>query len=179
MPHWDWTQVMRDMSRFIDRLSYTLKKTGAVPEGRRMAYAYAVELHPGGHGLHIHLAVDRSIPRHLLLTAWGHGGVYASKLRKSRSKRETARAVADYMTKEFGRTTEALREAGVIIRNRARRYEVARGFLPRVVRAIHRTIEGGREWLLGCGGGEVPITEFSSADIVDWNGPPFTWMAWL
>jgi hypothetical protein len=41
----------------------------------RFAYVWVPQWHPGGHGLHVHFAVGRFVPRGLIEGCWGHGFV--------------------------------------------------------------------------------------------------------
>jgi len=175
-PQFEWAVVVRETGRFLDRLAYVLRRAGIVRPGTRMPYLYVLEVHPDGHGLHVHLLVDRWIPHALLSRVWGKGWVFASRRRGSR--REQARALADYVTKDFDRSRESLREAGVVISDRARRFSVAKGFVLRVVRSVRQTLHEARDWLMGEAGEDRLLHEASSADIPQWRGPPWVWMQW-
>ena len=60
---------------------------GVLPRAARRASGRArcrmlwvPQWHPGGHGLHVHFAVGRYVPRGLIERAWGHGFVHIKLL---------------------------------------------------------------------------------------------------
>jgi hypothetical protein len=106
---------------------------GAVP------YAWVPQWHPGGHGLHLHFAVGRYVPRRLIERAWGHGFVHIkllSNLPAGSTARTEARQAARYLARYVGRDTgDERRPAGL------HRYEVAQGFQPAKVECYGPTAE--------------------------------------
>jgi hypothetical protein len=67
-------QVLRgDMAEFVKGLRAGIG-AGAVP------YVWVPQLHPGGHGWHVHFGVGRYVPRTLIERAWGHGFVHIKLL---------------------------------------------------------------------------------------------------
>ncbi|MDP9343719.1 MAG: hypothetical protein M3Q23_16835 [Actinomycetota bacterium] len=175
----DWGAVVREVGEFFDRLSYTLRRQGILRPEERLCYVWVLELHPGGHGLHVHALLDRSIPHALLSKGWGYGMVDVRRWRRYGSRRENARAAASYVTKQFVSDKDWLRERGIVVSDGAHRYGTAKGFLPRVVRMVHQALHQAWDWFMGLAHGEVPLHELSSADIADWRGPPWLWMQWL
>jgi hypothetical protein len=65
----DHQQLRADVGEFFRRLR---RELGAKP----LAYAWAPEWHPGGHGLHLHFAVGRFVRVGLIKEVWGRGHVY-------------------------------------------------------------------------------------------------------
>src|SRR5829696_6135718 len=48
--------------------------------GSALPYLWVPQWHPGGHGLHVHFAVGRFVPRRLIERSWGHGFVHIKLL---------------------------------------------------------------------------------------------------
>jgi hypothetical protein len=59
-----------------DHLAEFFRALRATTGGKRFPYLWTDEWHPGGHGLHVHLAVGRFIPRGALERSWHHGFVH-------------------------------------------------------------------------------------------------------
>src|SRR5829696_3689321 len=45
-----------------------------------LPYVWVPQWHPGGHGLHVHFAVGRFVPRRLIERSWGRGFVHIKLL---------------------------------------------------------------------------------------------------
>lgn len=98
--------------------------------GGLMPYLWAPEVHPGGHGLHVHFAVGRFVKRSLISQAWGRGFVHIKLLGNLPVGSGTlgeARMAARYLGKYVSKDLAGERTAGL------HRYEVAQGFQPRKV----------------------------------------------
>lgn len=162
----DALQLRADVAAFVRRLRDGL-------DGSPLPYLWVAEWHPGGHGLHVHFAVGRFVPRGLIDEAWGHGFISIKLLGDlpggSRSLEEARRA-AGYLSKYVSKTLDGA-SAGL------HRYEVAQGFQPVRVAVEGRTaVEGlGRASSLL---GSQPERVWFSADDRDWAAPPSVWAQW-
>ncbi|MEO9240761.1 MAG: hypothetical protein ABI418_22045, partial [Jatrophihabitantaceae bacterium] len=97
-----------------------------------MAYAWVPEWHKTGHGLHLHFAVGRFIPRSLIAASWPHGFVHIKvigDLPVGSGTLGEARKVAGYLSKYVAKSfADPNRVQGL------HRYDLAQGFQPTVVR---------------------------------------------
>ena len=142
---------------------------GAIP------YVWVPQLHPGGHGWHVHFGVGRYVPRKLIEQAWGHGFVHIKVLGDlpvGSGVRAEARLTARYLAGYAGRELEdARRPAGL------HRYEVAQGFQPDRIEvygnSAEDTIERASRYM-----GAAPERVWLSADAEGWRGPPACWAQW-
>jgi hypothetical protein len=166
---WDRGKVVADMNGFLQRLRVEL--------GELFPAAYVLELHPGGHGWHAHLALERRfIHKHRLQILWSHGIVQFSDgnkgVRKEQGGRAKARVVARYMSKYLTKEFQGEHPMG------EHRYEVTQGF--QVVRRSwrFRSLEAASKWLEELEGGIVAATNWTSDAIEDWHGPPVWGFCW-
>ncbi len=97
----------------------------------RFPYLWVPQLHPGGHGLHVHFAVGRFVNRTLIDECWGRGFVHIKLLGDlpvGSAALEEARLAARYISPvrqpHAGRRGDL---AGL------HRYEVAQGFQPQSI----------------------------------------------
>ncbi len=93
----------------------------------RLACVWGPEWHKSGHGLHVHFAVGRYVPRTLINYAWGRGFVHIkllSGLPVGSGQREESRRAAGYLSKYAAKTFDdpIPRVLGL------HRYDVAQGF---------------------------------------------------
>lgn len=96
----DRSRAVRDFAEFIKRFR---KEFGPQP------YLYVLELHPGGHGWHIHMALPGKHFSHQRMTElWGHGFTHYRRSKDlgddgpggpGRGGRQQARRVAAYLSK--------------------------------------------------------------------------------
>lgn len=142
--------------------------------GAPLAYLWTAEWHKTGHGLHVHFAVGRYVPRHLIERAWGRGFVHIKLLGDlpvGSTSLEESRQAARYLSKYVGKAFDARRVRGL------HRYEVAQGFQPGRVRLYGRTAEqvvaAASEQM-----GAEPAYQWSSDEAIDWCGPPALWASW-
>ncbi len=158
---WDRQAVKSDMNALFVRWR-RLKGDRAFP------YAYVLELHPSGHGLHIHVAVPlRFIDKHWLQETWGHGIVHYRdpKPLRERDSRERSRRLSGYLAKYVSKDLErdhVLHE---------QRYSIAQGFNVEVSRQSFATLAEANEWVLRFRG-EHFHQVWTYLDDVDWEGPP-------
>lgn len=138
-------------------------------EGKPFPYLYVAELHPDGHGWHVHMAVPDWLyaQKHELQKIWGWGIVQFSARRKGAGSRRDYRRLAGYLTKYFSKDWGDELEPG------SHRYERARGFSPLVVSVRFESRAAALEWLEGLDGYSFAQV-WSSEDSLDWCGPPST-----
>lgn len=146
--------------------------------GGPLPYAWVSELHPGGHGWHVHAVFDRYVPRRIIDGAWGHGFIHIKRITDlpvgSGAVHEAAIAgryiaktlTASYLSKDF------------TARDGLHRYEVAQGFQPRARVVWGRTAAESLREASGLVGRE-PSRVWRSIDAEGWQGPPAVWASWL
>ena len=160
----DPAQLRADVAEFFRGLRADIS--------RALPYLWVPEWHPGGHGLHVHFAVGRYIPRHSIDRAWGRGHVHIKLLGDMSATsgpiteaRVAARYLAKYLTKE-ARASDGLH-----------RYEVAQGFQPEA--RIIRGRWAGEALDRACAVmGSEPTTVWYSWEHAEWHGPAAVWASW-
>ena len=144
--------------------------------GEPLAYVWVPEWHHTDHGLHVHFAVGRFVPRGLIESAWGRGFVHVKLLgdlpvgsTSLDEARVAARYLSKYVTKTF--TDPTARVQGL------HRYGLAEGFQPSRVRLHGRSpdqvIDQASDLF-----GAPPAFRWSSAEVADWPGPPAIFAQW-
>jgi hypothetical protein len=166
----DPAQLRRDVAGFFRSLR-------SLQGGTRLPYLWVPEWHKTDHGLHVHFAVGRFIPRGQIEAAWGRGFVHIKRLSDlpvgSTSLHEARRAagyLSKYVSKSFA-PDEAQHLAGL------HRYEVAQGFQPPVTRLRGRSSQELVAAASAAMGG-APSQRWSSDDAEGWMGPPAVWLSW-
>jgi hypothetical protein len=162
----DPRQVRGDVGRFFRHLRRGLG-VGA------FAYVWVPEWHKTGHGLHLHFAVGRYVPRSLIEESWGHGFVHIKRLTdmpvgstaKDRGRR-AAGYLSKYVSKGFTDGTGGLH-----------RYEVAQGFKPLVTRCEGVSVDDGLDQM-NARMGSAPIHRWSSLEVEGWDRPPAVSFRW-
>jgi hypothetical protein len=143
--------------------------------GERLPYVWVPQWHPGGHGLHVHFAVGRYVPRRVIERAWGHGFVHIkllSDLPVGSGQLAEARKAAGYLARYVGRELDdGRRPAGL------HRYEVAQGFQPERLHVYGGSAEDVIERASRHLGSE-PERVWLSAETEGWRGPPACWAQW-
>ncbi|MCU1615917.1 MAG: hypothetical protein JWO98_3457 [Frankiales bacterium] len=159
-------RLRRDVAEFFRRLRDLL---GGTP----FAYVWVAEWHKTDHGLHVHFAVGRFIPRGLIERAWGHGFVHIKQLsrRSGSTVRDEARIAARYLAKYVRKGFDARRIPGL------HRYELAQGFQPEAIRLHGRTFEDVMGQAAEAMGAE-PAEVWTSEEALGWQGPPAVWAMW-
>src|SRR3954447_15969445 len=143
--------------------------------GAALPYLWVSQWHPGGHGLHMHFAVARFVPRGLIERAWGRGFVHIKLLDGlpvGSGPLEEARRAAGYLARYVGRELDDERRAAGL-----HRYEVAQGFQPERVEVYGRSAEDVIErasTLMR----SSPVRVWLSASVEGWHGPPACWAQW-
>lgn len=165
-PVYEFDRMRLDVAQFERRLR------GAYPG---VAYQFTYELHPGGHGWHVHGGLSQFIPQARLVALWGHGFVWVFKVRARQfgavgGGREMARRVAVYLSKYIGKASEVI-PAG------RQRYSVRQGFQPLCRRVFLGSPDDVCRSMLVELGGEVPSYVWSSSGSPEWNGPPAEFVA--
>ncbi len=163
----DPIQLRRDVAQFFRSLRQLL---GEDP----FPYVWVPEWHKTDHGLHVHFAAGRFIPRRLIEQAWGHGFVHIKllgQLAAGAGPRDEARVAARYLSKYVRKSIDERR-----IANR-HRYEVAQGFQPTTVPLHARTVDDVLALAIAAMGGE-PTDVWLSDEAIGWEGPPSVWAMW-
>jgi hypothetical protein len=165
----DPRQARSDVSEFFREMRSGLG-------GRPLPYAWVTEWHKSGHGLHVHFAVGRYVPRALIERAWGRGFVHIKligDLPVGSSRWDEARAASRYLSKYVAKTFEE--PGGTIPRLHA--YDVAQGFQPAAQRFTSNTRAGVLDAAVEAMGGG-PVRWWFSDDAEEWRRPPSLWVAW-
>lgn len=76
------------VARHIEGLARWLRR-------RRLAWVAVPELHPGGHGYHVHLALAEYVPWQEMVRAWCHGHVQSPRVRQRGRAVRTAKLGVD------------------------------------------------------------------------------------
>jgi hypothetical protein len=135
-----------------------------------MPYVVVLEWHPGGHGLHAHMALPARFLEHgAMQRVWGHGFVhYRDRHGRRSGRRAGARALAAYVGKYVAK--DPVRVEG------GHRYEVAQGFQPVVVRRSVGSLGAGLQVARNAFVGESVELEWDSSLRLDWRGPPLRYV---
>lgn len=163
----DPRQLRADVAEFFRGLRRELG-------GRPLPYAWAPELHPGGHGFHVHFAVARYVRQSLIRDVWARGIVHIKligDLPVGSGALEEARLAAGYLAKYVSKSLTDERVPGL------HRYEVAQGFQPRARPLLGRSEEAVLAEACEAMGG-APSRVWRSGDQEGWRGPPAYWCAW-
>jgi hypothetical protein len=144
-------------------------------DGGRFPYLWMPQWHPGGHGLHVHFAVGRFVPRGLIERCWGHGFVdikLLGNLPVGSGELAEARLAARYLAGYAGRDLgDERRPEGL------HRYEVAQGFQPEKILCYGISAEDVIERASGVMGA-VPERVWFWWSVEGWRGPPACWAQW-
>lgn len=165
----DPAQVRADVGEFFRTLRTALG-------GEPFAYAWVPEWHKTDHGLHVHFAVGRYVPRRVIDQAWGRGFVHIKLLGDlpvGSGPLSEARRAAGYLSKYVSKSFTDPRPR-VLGRHR---YDVAQGFQPAKVTLHGRSPDD----VLGQASatfGQEPALVWSSTEVEDWAGPPAIWAQW-
>jgi hypothetical protein len=157
--------VRGDIGRFFRNLRRGLG-------GERFPYLWVPELHPKGHGWHVHFAVAQYVARSLIEEAWGWGFVHIKLIQGASvgsGVRGEARIAAGYLSKYLGKD---LSGAGGL-----NRYDVAQGFQPRQEPITGRSESG----VIGEASermGGPPWYVWRSVNQEGWKGPRAVWLQW-
>jgi len=160
----DPQQVRTDIGRFFRRLRREL--------GEPFPYVWVPELHPGGHGLHVHFVVGRFVHRGLIEDAWGHGFIkikLIGDLPAGSGPREEARVAARYISKYLGKDFTG--GSGL------NRYDVAQGFQP-AVEVLTAATSAEAIGVASERMGGAPNYVWRSEGAEEWFGPDAVWMSW-
>jgi hypothetical protein len=164
-------QVRTDVGAFFRTLRTDLG-------GEPFPYVWVPEWHKTGHGLHLHFAVGRFIPRGRILSAWGRGFVHIKLLGDlpvgSGPVAEACKA-AGYLSKYVSKTFS---DAGDVERPKGmHRFDVAQGFKPEAMQLQGATLAAVMSEATELMGG-LPAVSWSSDQVSGWQGPPAVWVQW-
>lgn len=160
---WDKEKIKADMNDFFQRWR--------VLEGKPFPYIYVLELHPEGHGYHVHLLVPSWMFTDFfqLRRVWGHGRVRFDKTKRHHGdSRDDARRVVSYIVKYITKGFDDDHVPG------EHRYERAQEFVVTVKRRSFSTFREAMEYLTYFAG-EVYSVVWSDYEMDSWRGPP-TWV---
>jgi hypothetical protein len=147
--------------------------------GAAFPYVWVPEWHKTGHGLHLHFAVGRFIPRGRIASAWGRGFVHIKLLGDlpvGSGPVAEARKAAGYLSKYVSKTFNENGD-GVLRPKGMHRFDVAQGFKPGAMRlhgATAAAVVGEASELMGA----QPAVSWSSDQVPEWQGPPSIWVQW-
>lgn len=162
---WDKKQVKAYMNEFLMRWRQ-------LNGGKPFPYLYVIELHPEGHGYHVHVAVPGGMFTDFfqLRRVWGHGRIRFDKNnRHSGESRNDARRLAVYLSKYLAKDLNDDHCKG------EHRYEPAQGFDVQTIRRWFATFKEAEDFLHFRVEGEKFVQVWSDYEIDDWHGPP-TWL---
>lgn len=100
-----WTLTLRDATLPEDRPHVVLKLQQFLRRVRlelpHVVWLAVLEWHPGGHGWHIHIVVDKFVPKGWIQGAWKHGFVDARRIsvKGDSSSRQAVSKAASYLAK--------------------------------------------------------------------------------
>lgn len=165
----DPRQVRTDVGDFFRALRAEL-------DGEAFPYAWVSEWHKTDHGLHLHFAVGRFVPRSKIEQAWGRGFVsikLLGDLPVGSGPVEEARKAAGYLGKYVSKSFDDGRPHP----RGLHRFDVAQGFTPRPV--VLTGVSAGDVLSQACEmmGGR-PRRSWSSAEVEGWQGAPAVWHQW-
>lgn len=166
-PTFERASIIRRVNRFLTALRVEL--------GEAFPYVYVLELHPGGHGYHVHLLLqERFIDKHKMQRMWGgivwfarhHRDSAGNKLKARHGARQAAGYLLKYVTKDWGPGSGE------------HRYERSTGFNEEEVRQLFRSFAEALAWVATFRQGEPVLSEWESESVEDWHGPPVRWVCW-
>lgn len=162
VPNHDRAAAVHDFQKAVKRL---VRAIGPV------RYVAVIEEHPGGHGIHWHVAFDRFIQKETLARCWGLGFVDARRIKHAHGNggSQAGRYLAKYLTKDVGCSGRSLG---------GKRYLVSTGLdvHPHVER--FHTLTEAETWCRRLMGGGAPVHVWDSGTDPDWRGPPCTFAMW-
>ncbi len=162
---WDKKQVKAYMNAFLMRWR-------VLNGGKPFPYLYILELHDGGHGYHVHVAVPGGMFTDFfqLRRVWGHGRIrFDENNRHSGESRNDARRLATYLSKYLAKDLNDDHCKG------EHRYEPAQGFDLQTKRRWFATFRDAENFLRFGVDGERFVQIWSDYEIDSWPGPP-TWL---
>ncbi|MGC1237849.1 MAG: hypothetical protein WA860_03560 [Acidimicrobiales bacterium] len=137
-------------------------------------YLWVPEWHEKGHGLHLHFAVGRFVPRSKIVDAWGRGFVHIKLLDQvpiGQGSLGESRRAAIYLAKYVRKGFDVRREFNL------RRFDAARGFKPKSELILGHSVE---EVIAEASDrmGVEPSYLWRSRNQEGWIGPNAVWMSW-
>lgn len=129
----------------------------------RLRWLWVLEMHPGGHGWHVHIGFDRFVPKAVLAEAWGVGFVDIRMLRSGTGRKLEPSKVAAYLAKYVAKEANEDHMAG------KRRFSASANCVDTVVEVEFSTLT---EFIAFVRSKWIPGWCWSSNDSDDWRGPP-------
>jgi hypothetical protein len=163
----DRAQMVRDMERFARDVKEQL------PD---VVWLAVPEIHPGGHGWHVHCAVSEYVHWRRFNRCWPHGetesprGPDGQRLAGRIDCTATAIYLSKYVAKSLGEGREYLgqhryfRPKGIEVTSEDSGATVIYGY------------DDARKVAIAYFGGLVPEVELESDQLKDHDGPPFAWL---
>lgn len=112
-----WTLTFRE-STTVEQRPEVVKRLGEF--GKRLArrmpgirWLAVLELHPGGHGWHVHMLVSRYVPKEIVRKIWGHGHIDVRSIAgrgvvdSLSAARKAAAYASKYVSKDADKTPRA------------------------------------------------------------------------
>jgi hypothetical protein len=128
----DREAVLGEMALFVRRLR------AAMP---RLRYLYVLELHPGGHGWHVHMGIDKYVDHAVWEELWGQGFVDIRYLKsKVTGYQQSAADVARYLAKYISKDVDGVEKG-------KRRFSGSHNLVDTVVQAWFLTLEDAVAWI--------------------------------
>ena len=165
-----------DVEKVRDDVADFFRNLRAGLGGEALPYVWVPEWHKTGHGLHLHFAVGRYVPRGLIVDAWGRGLVHIKLLGNmghGATSLDEARRAAGYLSKYVTKTFSDpdARVLGL------HRYDVAQGYQPAKVSLYAKSRDGLID-LASQTLESAPTKVWTSEDTPDWQGAPAVWAQW-
>ncbi len=150
-----------DVQRFVKRLR------------RRVAhlrYVWVLEEHPGGHGWHVHMLIDRFVSKSLIADTWGNGFVDARMIKGNgrQASKSAGRYAAKYVSKD-AQTSQGGKA-------NTQRYGRSEGLEIEQQTRYFGTFRTAKLFVLECA--QCAVTWFDLTTIKDWSGPPGFVASW-
>jgi hypothetical protein len=97
-----FAQEHHSRQEVLERLAIFERKLRA--RWPRLRYLYVLELHPGGHGYHVHMGINKYTDKDALAEVWGNGFIdvlylKSAKVGYQQGAADVARYLAKYITK--------------------------------------------------------------------------------
>jgi len=133
---------------------------------KRLKYAYVLEVHPEGHGYHVHVALNRFVGFLTIRKHWPHGFIDIRRIKVGTGQvpaQESSRRAAQYLAKYQSKAEDEGRQPG------GHRYERSQGGTPVAITVESDSWEALVSWLQSKIRGPI-VYRFDSRQAVEWKG---------